>query len=304
MKILHRWIPAVALLAFASVSSPSRAATEKGWNITTLESGDYVTFDQIKKFYHFTSLKREDAKIVLENSKVGMQFEAGSADCRINGIHFILSTPVVDKGRKSLLSREDLSGLIDPVLRPDKIQAGKFDTVVLDAPRFGDHEGPDDLNGPAGKIAELTGKKLEEKGLKVVLRISAEAAAVALPSEKAIYLRISLPSRKNEANGVATTVGADAGASVALATAVHGAVVRKLGKAMVDAGIRRDPALLLPMAGQPSMVIEPGNSWDSEALRLIRDNRYQSAVADAIVQGILRYKTAIAGIPASLKTGD
>ncbi len=270
------------------------AAEEESWKYTTLDRGEYVTFEQIKSVYHFTSLKKVDSKITLNNQRVKMEFAQDSIECRMNGLLFILLKPVVVREGEVLLSREDLSGIVEPVVRPELSGAGKFRTVVLEAPGGGD-EGAADGGEIAGEIADLVAKNLDANGFNVVRRIFGDPEAPAVLGEEGIYLRIAVSPNLAEPSGLATTVRVDKGASMVLATSVHGTVslpmVRKYGVSF-DAGIRRDPAWDVPNAAMPSILIELGSPQPDGETGIIEDPAYQKTVADGIIKGITRYRIA------------
>ena len=104
------------------------------WETVNIRDKQYVTARSVKSFYAFkTLLPGSGRKATLENTAVKMEISANSQECIMNSVKFILSYPVVEHSGRLLVSRIDLSKLIDPVLRPSYIRgAGNFRTVILD----------------------------------------------------------------------------------------------------------------------------------------------------------------------------
>src|SRR2546430_1850451 len=60
----------------------------------------------------------------------------------INGVRFFTDFPLLDNGNEDLISVMDVSKIIEPVLRPSRIQkAEKIETVVLDPGHGGSDNG-------------------------------------------------------------------------------------------------------------------------------------------------------------------
>src|SRR5260370_36262247 len=62
-----------------------------------------------------------------------MQGAVNARELYLNGLKFILSFPIIKVDNKILMSRMDLSKLVEPVLSPAKISTALVHTVVLDA---------------------------------------------------------------------------------------------------------------------------------------------------------------------------
>ena len=105
-------------------------------------SRDYVTAQNIKDFYRFTSLTIKNGTLKFVSPKIEMEIRGGSDTLYINRILFRLSYPVVYKGGNYLFSRIDLDKLINPVLRPSYIKSAKrFRSVVIDPGHGGSDPG-------------------------------------------------------------------------------------------------------------------------------------------------------------------
>lgn len=100
----------------------ARAAEDFQWQPLKIEGRDYVSAEQIGRFYDL-KFHRDGNKIVLDdNGKVSIGLEVGSSVCVMNDIRFILETPLREADSSAQVSRSDLSRVLDPVLRPKLIK--------------------------------------------------------------------------------------------------------------------------------------------------------------------------------------
>lgn len=328
---LPRQLVAALLLALAG---PVTAAPGGIWDVVKMEGRDYISIDSIRSFYNFSKVNRSGQDVFLENPKVEMKLRVGATECLMNNVKFVFSYPVVTSGNKVLVSRVDLVKLIDPVLRPNYIQnAGDFRTVIVDAGHGGKDAG---ATNPLGSEAEYTLKlagkvksQLEAKGYKVVLTRNSDryltlqervdiANAV---RENALFISLHFNSGGKEARGIETFTlspqgiahyGSDIKASdfglrngnahdsanIALATAVHGSVMRRLGNNSFDRGIKRARWSVLSGVRHPAILLEGGFVSHPYEARLIETEAYQNAVAAGVADAVVKYRFACAPKPA------
>jgi N-acetylmuramoyl-L-alanine amidase len=311
------------------------AATSGAWEITKIEGHDYVSVESIKRFYNFTKLTHSGTSVVLENPKVEIQFKIGGKECLMNGVKFVFSDPVTAVGEKAYVSRMDLAKLIDPVLRPNFIpNADDFRTVVLDPGHGGKDPGATNSLGNEAfftlKIAGRTKSLLEAKGFKVVMTRTSDqfislqervniANAV---RDNAVFISIHLNSGGRDARGIETftlsppgvshygrgIIAADSqsragnehdSANIALATSVHGSLLRRLQKNTFDRGIKRARFSVLSGVRHPAILMEGGFMSNSYDARLIQNDAYQTALANSIADAVIKYRFAVAAKPAS-----
>lgn len=327
---------AVMLVIFmvATVLPVNSATSEKsGWELTKIEGRDYVSVDSLKRFYNFTKLSHSGASVVLENTKVKMQLKVGSNECLMNNVKFVFSHNIETLGEKVYVSRVDLGKLIDPVLRPNFIpNAGDFRTVVLDPGHGGKDPGATNPLGTEAKynikVAGMIKKKLEEKGYKVIMTRDSDvyqslqqrvdfANAV---KENAVYVSIHFNSGGRSARGIETFTLSPPGvshygsglkasdnltrtgnehdsANIALATAVHGTILRSLGKNTLDRGIKRARFSVLSGVRHPAILLEGGFMSHPYEARLIENEAYQTAIANGVVEAIGKYRYAVGRKP-------
>ncbi len=330
-----RSLPLIAAVIVSTFSCGLAKAAESGvWDTAKIDGREYVSVDSIKKFYSFTKLSRQANSMVLENSKIEMKLQVGGTDCLMNNVKFVLSNAIESSGDKFYVSRTDLAKLIDPVLRPNFIgNAGDFKTVILDPGHGGKDAGATNAFGSEAnytlKIANMVKKQLEPKGFKVVLTRSSdqfislqERVTIAnAVTDSAIYISIHLNNSDGKAaRGIETFTlsppgvshyGSDwkssdnqtrAGnehdsANIALATAVHGSVLRRLGKNTFDRGIKRARWSVLSGVTHPAILFEGGFLSHPYEARLIENQAYQNALATGIVEAIGRYRAAVSRKP-------
>ncbi len=325
------------LCAFLSLvfATSARAAN---WDVTKIGGRDYVSVQSIKNFYSFTKLVRTGNKVTLENSKVVMNLTVGGNECLMNNVKFIFSNVVAASGNKVYVSRIDLAKLIDPVLRPNFIKnAGDFRTVIIDAGHGGKDPGATNSLGTEAtynlKLANRLKGLLEARGYKVKMIRSTnryytlqERVSIANSvKEKALFLSLHFNSGGRSARGIETFTLSPPGvshygsglkasdaqtktgnqhdsANIAFATALHGSVLRRLGKNTLDRGIKRARFSVLSGVRHPAVLFEGGFMSHPYEARLIANESYQVALAAGMVDAIARYRFAVGRRPTPRKS--
>lgn len=309
----------------------SQEQKNNGWTIIKHEGKDYLSIKDIQRFYNFSRLTRDGNSLKLENSKVEMKLTVGGNECLMNNVKFVFSDPVVSSGDEVYVSRVDLAKLIDPVLRPNYIKnAGNFRTVILDAGHGGKDAGATNSIGTESeynlKLAKKLKTLLEAKGYKVIMvrdkdiyytlqervtianKINEEAIFISLhfnsggKSARGIEtFTLSPPgvshygSNLKASDGIARTGNENDSANIALATAIHGSVLRRLGENTFDRGIKRARFSVLSGVKHPAVLFEGGFMSHPYEARLIAHESYQNALAVGIFDAINRYRFAVGG---------
>lgn len=323
------------LLMFAVFSGSSKSAeSSSGLDIVKIEGREYVSIESIKKSYGFSKISRMGNTVVLENPKVEMKLKVGGNECLMNGVKFVFSNEIAAVGDKIYVSRVDLAKLIDPVLRPSFIQnAGDFRTVILDPGHGGKDPGATNPYGTEAnyniKVAGITKKLLEAKGFKVVmtrnsnvyLSLQERVDFANAVKENAIYVSIHFNSGGSSARGIETFTLSPPGvphydhdfkaadlqtragnehdsANIALATSVHGSILRRLGTNTFDRGIKRARFSVLSGVTHPAILLEGGFMSHPYEARLIENAAYQNAIASGLVDAIGKYRFAVSRKPA------
>lgn len=316
----------ICAMAMVMLTATAMAAT---WDLTKIEGRDYVSLESVKNFYRFSKLTRSGRSVVLENPKVEIRLNVGSQECVMNNVKFILSHNVESSGDKALISRVDLVKLVDPVLRPNYISnAGTFRTVILDAGHGGKDAGATNAYGTESqytlKVCNMTKELLERQGFRVVMTrrsdnfISLQERVNIANSinEEAIFIAVHFNSGGSAARGIETFTLSPQGiahygsglkgsdllerngnehdsANMALATATHGAVLRRLGTNTFDRGIKRARWSVLSGVKHPAILFEGGFLTHPFEARLIHNEAYQRAVANGIMDAVNKYRFAV-----------
>lgn len=325
---------AMAWLGSVASSPVAAAATVAGWEIAKIDGRDHVSVESMKRFYNFTKLTRSGTSVVIENAKIEMRLKVGGNECLMNGVKFVFTHPVATVGDKVYVSRMDLAKLIDPVLRPNFIKnAGDFRTVILDAGHGGKDPGATNSLGTEAaynlKVALRVKAQLAAQGFKVVmtrdsdryLTLQERVDIANAIRENAIFVCIHFNSGGPAARGIETFTlsppgvshyGRDAiaadnqaragnehdSANIALATSVHGSLLRRLQKNTFDRGIKHARFSVLSGVRHPAILLEGGFMTHSYEARLIENVKYQDALAKGIVDAIAKYRYAVGTKPA------
>lgn len=325
------------LLALPIFSVPASAATSaNGWDIIEVGGRDYVSVKSLKNFYGFTKLTQTGKNLVLENDKVEIKLTVGGNECLMNNVRFVLSNSVITSGSGVYVSRMDLAKLIDPVLRPTFIpNAGDFRTVILDAGHGGKDPGATNPIGTEAnynvRLAIRLKKLLEAKGFRVKMiretdryySLQERVNIANSVSENAIFVSLHFNSGdRRSARGIETFTLSPPGvshygsrlkasdaqtqignqqdsANIALATAIHGSILRRLGKNTLDRGIKRARFSVLSGVKHPAVLFEGGFMSHPYEARLIANDSYQAAIAAGMVDAIVRYRFAVGKSPAT-----
>ncbi|RPJ35506.1 MAG: N-acetylmuramoyl-L-alanine amidase [Verrucomicrobiaceae bacterium] len=323
-------LPVVAIAAclLALTATPASA-----WDLKKIENRDYVSLESVKRFYNFTKLNRSGNSLVLENPKVEMKLKIGGNECLMNGVKFVFTHKVEVIGDMAYVSRMDLAKLIDPVLRPNFIKnAADFRTVILDPGHGGKDPGATNSLGSEAfynlKVAGRAKSLLEAKGFKVVMTRTSDRylslqERVDLANairENAIFVSIHFNSGGREARGIETftlsppgvshygrgLIAADSqaragnehdSANIALATSIHGSLLRRLQKNTFDRGIKRARFSVLSGVRHPAILLEGGFMSHPYEARLIQNEAYQNAIANGIVDAVVKYRFAVSKRP-------
>lgn len=300
---------------------------EAAWKLIHINGNEYVTAENIKEFYRFAKLERNGNTVILRSPKLFMRLRGGSEEMYVNGVKFMLSLPAVSHGKDVLVSRIDLSKLIDPVLRPRHIaNAELFSTVVID-PGHGGHDGG--ARGVYGQekfyaldVGLRLARLLQKRGLKVVMTRTTDVyptlpkrVEIANSTPNSIFISIhfnhstssaaqgietyalapqgTLRSRKNESETDAQRFQGNLRDSenIALATAVHAALLQHCRA--VDRGIMRDRWFVLKGIERPGILVECGFVSNPVECAYINDPAYRERLAIGIGSGIITYRNAL-----------
>ncbi|MEM1442144.1 MAG: N-acetylmuramoyl-L-alanine amidase [Verrucomicrobiota bacterium] len=297
----------------------------KDWNVYKLGGRDYVSDENVAKFYGFQRFAKEGSDRIFKHASLIMTWKIGSQSIYVNNIKFNLSFPVVENGGRAMISTVDLAKLVDPVVRPSYIKKPiNFDTVVIDA-GHGAHDSG--AIGPFGRekdyaldMALRLERALQAKGFKTLLTrrqdvflTLGQRVAIANGQRNAIFISLHFNSSGSRtAEGIETYALAPQGTrstnggspwssplsgnvrdaeNIALATAVHAHVIHELRS--VDRGIKRARFNVLRGINKPAILFEGGFVTNASEGKQINDPAHRQRIADSIAAAVVKFRTAV-----------
>ena len=299
----------------------------------------YVTVQSLARFYDFpqpvppvsqippaSPLTPQTRKLLLDNGKHQIIFTLNDRLAVIDGVNQWLGFPVAAEGDKLLLSRIDLSKVIEPSLRPEFIPGlGPVDTVVLDPGHGGHDKGAVCVFGNekdfALDVCFRARALLQAEGLKVIMTRSDDTfipleqrPVVANATPHSIFVAIHFNDASNEnASGFEiysiTPRGEPSTAdntlsmfdlrpepgnvvdvpSLALSESIYHSLIGNIPQ--VDRGIKHARFAVIRLAQVPAVLIEGGFVSSTSEARQIATPAYRQQLAEAIVTGIEGFKT-------------
>jgi N-acetylmuramoyl-L-alanine amidase len=297
------------------------------WTLVRHDGRDYVPLEEVAKFYSFTQADYSGDNINLEGATLRMVGGVNSRELYLNGLKFILSFPIIKLDDRILMSRMDLSKLVEPVLRPTRILAKPVHTVVLDAGHGGFDQGAQSMLGSekdfALDVVQRARDLLLKAGFNVRLTRSGDVfvpledrVAFADRQSNAVFVSVHFNAgAREEAGGIETYSLAPRGVpstnsltltlsdlqpcigntrdpeNIALATAIHAALITRLGGN--DRGIKRARFIILRDSNIPGVLIEGGFLTNPQDRVRIATTIYRQLLARAILQGIRSYNRAL-----------
>lgn len=260
---------------------------------------------------------------------VEMRMQIGSQECLLNNVKLIFTHALEGGGSLGQISKMDLIKLIDPILRPSFIpNAAAFKTVILDAGHGGKDPGATNPYGTEANynlaLAAKLKPRLEKMGLRVAmtrtsdryLSLQERVDVANSVAGDAVFISLHFNSGGRDARGIETFTlsppgvahyGADFkssdafarrgnehdSANVALAMAVHGSVLWRLGTNTFDRGIKRARFSVLSGVRHPAILFEGGFMSHGYEAKLIANDKYQEALAAGIIDAIAKYQRAV-----------
>ena len=298
------------------------------WNIVKFDQRNFVPISDVAAFYRMAQTVSDGSSFRLTSANRVIEGKADASEVRINGVKYVTCFPPRSRGDMVYVSAMDVSKIIEPVMRPGKIQGAKpITTIVLDAGHGGHDSG---AVGLLGREKQYT--------LDVVLRARAlllkagfqvkmtRASDVFIPLEDRAAFANRFPDALfvsvhfNKSNtyggtGIETYALAPRGVpsmdegslrysdfkqnpgnardaeNIALAAAVHSAMCRHLP--VPDRGIKRARFAVIKYLKIPGVLIEGGfvdNAYDA---RLIDTAEYRQRIAQSILDAASAYTRAV-----------
>ncbi len=347
-----------------------RAAAAE-WDVHRFEGRDYVTLENIAAHYGFpkpapigsvapaaitaivpvagaasatefgittaATFAAAAHTIVLDSGALHLEVTPGLSEVNINGVKQWLAFPVRIEDGRALVSRLDVSKIIEPRLRPELIDGLEpVTTVVLDPGHGGHDHGAISRFGFekdfALDVALRARAQLEKAGCKVVMTRATdifipleERPAIANRIANSIFVSIHFNASNSNADargfeifsiaprGVPATndsvpserdLRAEPGNSVelpsgALAGSVFHALLGELP--MVDRGLKHARFAVLRLCERPAVLVECGFVSNPAESSLISSSAWRERIAEAVADGVNNYR-ALAGTGQRPKT--
>ena len=320
----------VAYLAIALIGIVQSALASSDWQIVKVRGRDYLTVDNVAKFYGLPIGVEPVAKrIRLDNGKNEVEVMLDSREVVINGVRNWLCFPVTEKDGKYLISRVDLAKTIEPQLRPQMIKGlGQIKTVVLDPGHGGFDKGAISSYGAekdfALDVARNLKPLLEAKSLNVKMTRDSDVfvplevrARIANATKDCIFVSIHFnatganpdatgfeifsltprgaPSTADDALAL-RFMNMQAGSpvdapSLALSSCVYHSVLGHFSE--FDRGIKRARFAVLRLTKVPAILVEGGFLTERGESRLIANSLWRAKLAQAIATGIENYRALV-----------
>jgi N-acetylmuramoyl-L-alanine amidase len=311
--------------AFLLLAGSASAASE--WQVIKVGRWDYLTVDNIAKFYGFPGpVQIVNKSIRLDNGRNQLEVTLDSREAIVNGARTWLCFPVIEHtDGRYLVSRIDLAKTLEPQFRPHMIaNLGRLTTVVIDPGHGGIEKGAASAYGLekeyALDVARQLKPLLEAKGLRVIMTRTGdeqvplpERARIANNTKDSIFVSIHFNAASNtSASGLEiyslTPRGAPStqdstlmahfanmqngtpvdAASLALSTSVYHSMLAHMPE--FDRGIKRARFAVLRLTQVPSILVEGGFLSERQESRNIANPQWRTKLAQSIAVGIENYR--------------
>ncbi len=315
-----------ACLLFLGLTGVARA----DWETVEIGGRDYVSLESVADFYGMAppeNASKSNGKRTWKTEGGGRTLRAkeDSRETMLNGMREWMAFPLKLKGGEPYISRTDVSSVLEPAYRPDKVPGlKKVKTVVLDPGHGGHDKGASSRFGYEKEftldLTKRVRKKLEKAGVKVVQTRLSDSfvelpARAAMPNkyDDSIFVSLHFNSAdwKPSANGIeifaipargtpptgqskvlARDVGKEDGhaiepASVVLANAIFPAILAETR--LYDRGVKRARFSVLRNADVPAVLIEGGFLTNPSEAARIASTTWRDELADGVAKGILAY---------------
>lgn len=303
-------------------------APAEDWHVVRPNNRPYVSFANVAQFYQFPEYTRVSRTVSLRSERRTIRAQAGTSELSINGVKFWTHFPLLTGTDEDLISVMDVSKIIEPVLRPSRIQnSQKVDTVVLDPGHGGFDNGASSSWGSEKNltldVALVARRELIRAGYRVEMTratdtyVSLEQRVnIANRFPHAVFVSIhfnssaggvgvesfalapeGVPSNmSSEHHFSAADVARHAGNvqdehNIALTASIHAMVLSRLGA--FDRGVKHARFHVLRDVKIPAVLVEGGFISNPSEGQRIATSYYRQRLGAAIAQGIQNYNAAV-----------
>lgn len=324
-NLTTRCLAAALVLLCTAGGQHARAAA--AWEVIKVGRWDYLSVDNIAKFYGFDQEVVPEGKTIrLDNGRNQLEVTLDSRDAVVNGVRNWLCFPVVaHSDGRFLVSRIDLAKTIEPQFRPQMIRnLGKLKTVVIDPGHGGVEKGATNAYGMekdfALDVSLQLKPMLEAKGLRVIMTRTRDEqvslpdrARIANATRDSIFVSIHFNATSNTAasgfeifsltpRGAPSTqdnamsahfANMQAGspvdaASLILSTAVYHSMLGHMPE--FDRGVKRARFAVLRLTNIPAILVEGGFVTERQEAQNIANPKWRKKLAASIAVGIENYR--------------
>lgn len=323
---LHRRLAGI-ILGVLAVGAAMAAYAGVEWQIIKVNGRDFLSVDNIARFYGFPPAGTEGKYVRLKNDRNEVEFVLDSRETLVNGVRNWLSFPVFAHDGKIVVSRIDLAKTLEPQLRPNMIpNLPRVQTVVLDPGHGGFDKGAVSPYGYekdyALDVARQLRPLLQAKGFRVLMTRESDVfvplelrAQIANATHDSIFVSLHFNATDHdpaatgfeiysltprgapstyEDNLTLASINIQNGtaedtASIELSSCVYHSLLGHIGE--FDRGIKRARFAVLRLTKIPSVLIEGGFLTDRDESRRIASLEWRRKLADAICTGIDNFRT-------------
>jgi N-acetylmuramoyl-L-alanine amidase len=318
---------AIGLVSVCMMSYRAFGAAD--WHIIKLNGHDYLTVENISKFYGLPAdvVPAVGDRVQTETVKNPLEFVSGSREVIINGARSWLCFPLIEQDGKFLVSRTDVAKTIEPLVRPHRVpNVGNVETVVLDPGHGGHDKGAVSRYGNEKDFALDVARKLrallQTKGLRVIMTREGDyfvpldvRAQIANAARNSIFVSIHFNATNDDPDATGfeifsftprgapstsdnavtpTSLSMQAGSvvdnqSLALSACIYHSLLGHIPE--FDRGIKRARFAVLRLTRVPAVLIEGGFLTERGESRLIASQDWRAKLAAAIGVGIENYRT-------------
>ena len=314
----------VALVSICIMSHRAFGAAD--WQIIKVNGHDYLTIENISKFYGLPAeVTSSGDKVQTETVKNPLEFVGGSREVVINGARSWLCFPLIEQDGKFLVSRTDVAKTIEPLVRPHRVpNVGNVETVVLDPGHGGHDKGAVCRYGSEKDFALDVARKLcallQTKGLRVIMTREGDyfvpldvRAQIANAARNSIFVSIHFNATNDDPDATGfeifsftprgapstsdnavtpTSLSMQAGTvvdnqSLALSACIYHSLLGHIPE--FDRGIKRARFAVLRLTRVPAVLVEGGFLTERGESRLIANKDWRDKLAAAISVGIENY---------------
>jgi N-acetylmuramoyl-L-alanine amidase len=326
MTVTRKCSLVVALVSVCIVSHRALGGAE--WQIVKVNGHDYLTVENISKFYGLPAevVPVAGDRIQTETVKNPLEFVGGSREVVINGARSWLCFPLLEHDGKFLVSRTDVAKTIEPLVRPHRVpNVGNVETVVLDPGHGGHDKGAVCRYGNEKDFALDVARKLrpllQTKGLRVIMTREGDyfvpldvRAQIANAARNSIFVSIHFNATNDDPDATGfeifsftprgapstsdnaitpTSLSVQAGnvvdnQSLALSACIYHSLLGHIPE--FDRGIKRARFAVLRLTKVPAVLIEGGFLTERGESKLIANKDWRDKLAAAISVGIENYR--------------